>query len=143
VAKEEKLKTLKTKLEKVPHEVALAKKLHAEGSEGRPDVWVMTGKTAALAAKLSTFIGVGDKGGQTISLIFTGHEGEAGKAAFDRALAALKTGLPEGYRITEQDYDADKGVMTFKISAPEGQKTDETLIKKLVESLKEAIKTEK
>jgi hypothetical protein len=86
--------------------------------------------------------GSGDKSDGTISLIFTGQEGgEEGKAAFERTVAALKKDLPEGYKLAEQEYDADKGVMTFKIAAPKGQKTDAKLIRELVESLKEAFKT--
>ena len=74
-----------------------------------------------------------------ISLLFTGHDGEAGQASFERAIVALKKALPEGYTLAEQKYDGENGTMTFKIAAPEGKKTDETLVKKLVDAVKGAI----
>ncbi|MGZ5496774.1 MAG: hypothetical protein ACXWFO_08465, partial [Candidatus Aminicenantales bacterium] len=83
-------------------------------------------------------IGIGEKEGE-ISLLFTGHDGEAGQAAFERAVAKLKQDLPEGYKLAEQKYDAENGVMTFKIATPEGKKTGEALVKKLIDSLKTEI----
>jgi len=81
-----------------------------------------------------------DKDGSSINLVFTGRDGEAGQAAFEQAIVTLKKELPEGYRLVEQKYDAANGTMTFKVTAPEGQKTDETIVKKLVETIKNAIK---
>lgn len=80
----------------------------------------------------------GEKEGE-ISLIFTGHDGEAGKAAFERAITKLKRDLPEGCKLIEQKYDTENGVISFKIAMPEGKKTDEALVKKLVDSLRTEI----
>ncbi len=132
-AKEEKLKELEVKLEKAPGEFTVVQARRAGEAEGKAGVWVMEKDKAAQTAKAKVMIGIGDKGDRTISLIFTGQEGEAGKAAFERAIASLKKELPDGYKLVEQEFDAEKGTMTFKISAPEGKKTDETLIRKLVE----------
>ena len=55
----------------------------------------------------------------------------------------MKKELPEGYKLLEQKFDAENGTMTFKIAPPEGTKVDEKIIRKLVDGLKEAIKTKK
>jgi hypothetical protein len=143
MAKAEKIKELKLKLETSPSEYTVVKRVEGPEGKGKAGVWVMTESKTAQEAKVSTFIGIGDKGERTINLMLTGQEGEAGKAVFERVRAKLQERLPEGYKIEGQDYDAEKGLMTFKISAPEGRKTDETLVRKLVESLKDALKSTK
>jgi len=144
-AKEEKLKELKIKLDKAPEEVAWAKAARAGValSEGKAGVWVLEKDKVAQTEKIKVVTESGDKSDGAISLIFTGQEGEAGKAAFERAIAALKKDLPEGYKLAEQKYDAENGTMTFKISAPEGKKTDQTLVRRLVDTVKDALKSEK
>ncbi|HSA95902.1 MAG TPA: hypothetical protein VLJ16_07620, partial [Acidobacteriota bacterium] len=115
--------------------------------KGRAGVWVMeksaSAEEAEAKAKAKVMVGVEGKDFGSISLVFTGQEGEAGQAAFERAIASMKKDLPEGYKIAEQSYDPDTGTMKFKISAPEGRKTDKALIEKLVESVRAAIKSEK
>jgi beta-lactamase regulating signal transducer with metallopeptidase domain len=142
-AKEEKLKELEVKFEKAPGEFTVVKRVGEGKAESNVGVWVMEKDKAAQSAKAKVMVGMNDKDGRTISLVFTGQEGEAGKAAFERAIASLKKELPDGYKIVEQEFDAEKGVMTFKISAPEGKKTDETLIRKLVELVQKDIKAGK
>ena len=80
----------------------------------------------------------GEKEGE-INLMLTGHDGEAGQAAFERAVTKLRRDLPEGYKLIEQKYDPENGGMFFKIAGPEGKKTDEALVKKLVDSLRTEI----
>jgi len=142
-ANEEKLRELKVKVEKVPADVAVIKKAKAAEAEARTGVWVYEKGKPDQAAKTRVMIGSDDKDKGTISLIFTGQEGEAGKLAFERALVTLRKDLPEGAKIVEQKYDAESGAMTFRIALPEGGKADNTLVRKLVDSVKEAIKTAK
>jgi hypothetical protein len=118
----------------------MEKEKEAEAAEGKAGVWVYEKSKSDKTAKARVFIGSDDKNGGTINLIFTGQDGEAGKAAFERAVAKLKKELPEGYKIVEQEYEAEQGTMTFKISVPEGKKTDEALVKKLVELVQSEIK---
>jgi len=142
-AKEEKLKELEFKVRKAQGEVAVVRKIRESEAEGKADVWVMEKSKAAQSAKAKAMIGVDDKDGRTINLIFTGQDGEAGKAAFERAITTLKKDLPEGYKLIEQKFDADNGTMTFKIATPEGKAFDKTIVKKLVDSLKDVTKLEK
>jgi hypothetical protein len=139
-AKEEKLKELKFKVERVTGEPIVIKRVHEGEAESGRGVVITEGKPLG-AAKGRVFVETGDKNEGAINLIFTGQEGEAGKAAFERAVAALKKELPEGYMLVEQKYDSEDGTMTFKVAAPEGRKTDGTLIRKLVETVQEQIKT--
>jgi beta-lactamase regulating signal transducer with metallopeptidase domain len=137
-AKEEKLKELELDIDKEPGELSVIKEIDSDKAEGKADVWVMEKSKAAKEAKAKAMIRISDKEGE-ISLMFTGQEGEAGKAVFERAIASLKKDLPEGYKLAEQNYDAEKGTMTFKIATPEGKKPDETLVRKLVDIVKEEI----
>jgi beta-lactamase regulating signal transducer with metallopeptidase domain len=137
-AKEEKLKELELDLDKEPGELTVIKEIDGDKAEGKADVWVMEKSKAAKEAKAKAMIRISDKEGE-ISLMFTGQDGEAGKAVFERAIASLKKDLPEGYKLTEQNYDAEKGTMTFKIATPEGKKPDENLVRKLVDIVKEEI----
>jgi len=132
-AKEKSLSELKIKVEKVK----------ADEADARTGVRVYEKGQPAQAAKTQVMIGSDDKDKGTISLMFTGRDGEAGQLAFERALVTLKKDLPEGAKIVEQRYDAGNGTMTFKIALPEGGKADETLVRKLVDRVKEAIKTAK
>jgi len=142
-AKEEKLKQFQLKFDKAPGEYTVVKRVAGEEISPKSGVWVIDEDKAAKAGQARVMVGIEGKDSRSISLIFTGAEGDAGQAAFERAGAALKKGLPEGYKIAEQKYDADKGTMTFKVEAPEGGKTETGLVKKLVESVKDALKTGK
>jgi len=137
-AKGEKLKELKFKVDRVPGEPVVIKRWH-EGEAGSGSVVIAEGKWGG-AAKPRVLVETGDKNEGTINLVFTGQEGEAGQAAFERAVTTLKKGLPEGYKLVEQKYDGEDGTMTFKVAAPEGKKTDGTLVRKLVEMVQQEIK---
>jgi len=138
-ANEKKLKELKFKVDRVQGEPVVIKRWHEGEAESGQSVVITEGKGGG-AAKSRVFVETGDKNEGTINLIFTGQDGEAGKAAFERAVTTLKKGLPEGYKLVEQKYDSEDGTMTFKVAAPEGKKTDGTLIRKLVEMVQEEIK---
>ena len=73
-------------------------------------------------------------------MLFTGLVGDAGKADAERATAALKKALPEGYTITGQKFNEEDGTIRFEVKGPEGRETDEALVKKLVTAVKEALK---
>ncbi len=138
-AKEAKLKELKFKVDRVPGEPVLIKKVRETEAEGGNTVVVTEGKALG-TAKGRVFVATGDKNEGTINLVFTGHEGEASQAAFERAVTTLEKELPEGYKLVEQKYDSEDGTMTFKVAAPEGKKTDGELIRKLVKMVQEQIK---
>ena len=135
-AKEDKLKTFSYEFDKEPGQYVFSKR---SGDEAKSYSWVMEDSKAVKDAKgAKAIIGIGEKEGE-ISLLFTGYDGEAGKAAFERAIVQLKKDLPEGYKLAEQKYDAESGVMTFKIASPEGQKIDKALVRKLIDGLKAEI----
>jgi len=140
-AKEEKLKELKIKLDKAPEAAAWAKAVRADEawSEGKADVWVA--KRDKTAGEANAFTKVMSKDEGVITIII-GEKG-LGRDAYERALAKLKRDLPEGYRVEESNFDEKSSSMTFKVAAAEGGTMDQTLVKKLVESLKETIKTTK
>lgn len=138
-AKEEKLRSLELKLDKAPAEFKVVKK-HGEG-EAAVETYVWTAKEGqeARAAKAKVTIATTGKDEGAVNLVFTGQEGEAGKAAFERAVAALKKALPEGCAIAEQEFDAEDGTIRFKIAVAEGRKTDETLVRTVVDAVRSAL----
>ncbi len=140
-ANEEKFKEIGLKFDKAPGAFSVVKRLGKEEAFSKADVWVVGEGQAAAEAKV--MVGIADENGRTISLVFTGRKGDAGRADFEKALARLEKDLPQGYKIVEQKYDAEKGAMTFKIEAPEGGKTDEALVRKLVDSVKTVLKSNK
>ena len=142
-AKEEKLKAIEFKLDEAPGEFTVVKRMTGDEAEDKLSIFFMEKGKTVQTAKAEVFAGSDDKDKGTINLAFTSQDGEAGKAAFERAVAKLKQDLPEGYKLVEQKYDAENGTMTFSIASPEGKKTDSTLIKKLVDGVREAIKTAK
>ncbi len=124
-ANAEKIKEIGIKFEKSRGAFSVVKRF-GEG-ESKTDVWVMEkGKADDEKPVAKVMVGIGDTDDRTISMVFTGQTGEAGRAEFEKAAAKLKQELPQGYKIVEQKYDPDKGSMNFKISAPEGGKTDAT-----------------
>jgi beta-lactamase regulating signal transducer with metallopeptidase domain len=149
-AKEEKLREFKYKFDVASPEVTVVKKIH-EG-EAMSDVVFEKRAEEMAAGKGGTWVAKADQPGQvyvsvpddTINLVFTAAgDGGLGAADFERAVAQLKKELPEGYKILEQKLDAENGVMTFKISPPQGAKVDGKLVRKIVDSVKETIKTKK
>ena len=132
-AKEEKLKALELKLDEAPGKLTIIKKMTGDEAEDKVSIDDVEKGEAVQTAEARVFVRSGDKDKGSINLAFTSRKGEAGQAAFERAVAKLKQDLPEGYRLIEQKYDADKGTMTFRIASPEGKTSDETLVKKLVE----------
>ena len=81
------------------------------------------------------------KDDNVIQIVLGGKD--MGRKSYELALAKLKKDLPEGYKLTESNFDEETGTMTFKIAPPEGKKVDEKLVQKLVDGLKDAIKTKK
>jgi hypothetical protein len=150
-AKEEKLREFKYKFDMAPAEVTVVKKIggdEAKGdvvvyekirgdkAEGAATTWVVKADEAAAIAKIG--VSTGDNSIQIV-LVNKG----TGPGDYERAVVNLKKELPEGYKLLEQKFDAENGTMTFKIAPPEGTKVDEKIIRKLVDGLKEAIKTKK
>ncbi len=139
-ANEEKLRTLEYTFDREPDEITVVKKIRQGEPEGKVNVWVAEkdaekdlGKDIETAeAKAHVKVMSKNEGAMTIVI---GEKG-LGREAYERALAKLKKELPEGYKIAESDFDEEDSSMTFKISVPEGKKTDEALVKKIVQSLK-------
>lgn len=140
-AKQDRFKDLELdlKLEKEKTGYAIAKTVAGEKLENKTFTWTTKSDEAMARAKARIFIGSDEKDGNTINMVFTGQSGEAGRDAYERALGKLKGAVPAGSEILETEYDAEDGHMTFKISVPEGQKTDKALVEKLVEIVKSEI----
>jgi beta-lactamase regulating signal transducer with metallopeptidase domain len=138
-ANAEKLKEMNFKLEKLPGEFRIVKRIGEDEPEKSVAVWVSEKEGRAAIATTKVEIAEGKTEG-SITMVFTGLKGAEGKANAERATAALKKALPEGYTITGQKYDEEDGTIRFEVKGPEGQKTDEALIKKLVGTVKDALK---
>ena len=140
-ANEEKLKEMRVKFDKLPGEFQIVKRL----SEGEPEknVNVYFSEKEGQAAIAKVEVSTEAKNESAINMIFTGLLGAEGKAGAERATAALKKALPEGYTISGQKFDAEDGTIRFEVKGPEGQKTDEALIKKMVAAVKDALKNPK
>jgi flagellar motility protein MotE (MotC chaperone) len=155
-AKEEKLREFKYKFDVAQPEVTVVKKIGEDEAKGDVVVYEKTRVDKAEGAATAWVTKADESGAftkvgivtadNTIQILLSGIEGGEGRSTYPLGVAAvdrLKKDLPEGYRILESNYDKDAGTMTFKIAPPEGTKVDEKIIRKLVDGLKEAIKTKK
>ncbi|MCX6570593.1 MAG: hypothetical protein NT006_04120 [Candidatus Aminicenantes bacterium] len=124
-AQEVKLDKFELKFDKEPGQIKIVKKIRGEEAEAAEESMAVTKVVA--------------KDDGLIQIVLTGREGDAGRKAYELAVAKLKKELPEGYRLLEQNYDVESGAMTFKIALPEGKKSDEKLVQKLVDSLRTEI----
>jgi hypothetical protein len=138
-AKEEKLRSFEFEFDKAPTEFKIVKRDGKSEPELETFVWTAKEGEPARAAKGQVMVATTGKDEGAINLVFSGHQGEAGRAAFERAIAALKKALPEGYTVAEQKFDEESGVIRFKLAGPEGRKADETLVKKIVDAVRDAI----
>jgi hypothetical protein len=138
LAKEEKIKSIALELDKAPGEFKIVKRIGEGEAAGKADVWISAKEGQAAISKV--MISSGEKDDDAIHMIFTGHKGAEGKAAVEKAAAALKKALPEGYTIAEQKFDEEDGTIRFTIKGPEGKKEDGTLIRKIVDAVKDALK---
>lgn len=136
-AKEEKLKTFEYKIDKESVEdkgenlaVIVKQRSLGEVSEER-------GTEAALN-KVGVKVRAvdGGKGGITVVLTESGLD----RAGYERALAALKKDLPEGYKITASEFEEEGPSMTVRLAPPAGTPVDKEAVEKLVKSLQAAIK---
>ena len=138
-AKADKLKDLELTLEKAHGEIMTDVWVGGDKAEKKSFVWVAGGDKAKDAEGEPLRKVMIDTGKGTFDLVLVGEKGDEGRKAFEKAGAALKKDLPEGYKLLKQDYDADSGAMTFKIATPEGQKgVDREVVKKIVDSVKDA-----
>ena len=96
-------------------------------------LWVTEEDEAGIAAKIIV------KDESAFEIKIAGKKDKEGREAYDRAVAKLKKDLPEGYTF-EPEFNEQSGAMTFKIKIPEGKKHDKSLMRKLVDSLKEEVK---
>jgi len=74
-----------------------------------------------------------------ITVIYKTGEVLKDEAAVARAVDKVKRALPQGYTV-EPKADKESGALTLKIKAPDGQKVDEGLAKKIVSILVEELK---
>lgn len=140
-----KLKEIGIKFEKSPGAFSVVKRFGEGEVESKADVWVMEkGQADDEKAVAKVMVGIGDKNERTVNLVFTVAGGDAlAPSDVERAVAKLKQELPEGYKIVEQKYNAEKGTLSIKLEAPEGGKTDAAFIRKLVDSVKSTLKSSK
>jgi beta-lactamase regulating signal transducer with metallopeptidase domain len=134
---EEKLPKLGISLDKEPGLAVVVEKTVKDETKGKIALNVSEGVKAATD---KTIISVTADDTATIQLVATGKAGEEGREAYARAVAQLKKDLPEGYKLLGQNYDEESGTMTFKVTTPKGKIDLESLIKKLVWSLKAEVK---
>jgi len=141
-AKEEKLKTFEEKFDRETGTLVVGKEIVEDKGgklavvvEGKP-VAGEAGKTAPnrVAVKVRTV--EAGKGGITVVLTETGLD----RAGYERALAALKRDLPEGYKITESEFEEEGPSMSVSLAPPAGTPVDKAMVEKLVKSLQSAIK---
>jgi len=126
------------KLNIEPHVAAEVEKSVKVEAEPKIGLEIKEGVNTAPVKTITTFST--DDDAASVVLIAMGQTGVAGREAYNRAAAKLKSELPEGYKLLEQNYDEDSGTMTFKFAAPKGKKDSESLIRKLVDNLKAEIK---
>lgn len=136
-ADEEKLPKLAIEIDKEPGLAAVVEKTVNDETKNKIALQVTEGVKAATD---KTIISVTADDTATIQLVATGKAGEEGREAYARAVAKLKQDLPEGYKLLEQNYNEESGTMTFKVTAPKGNKDIESVVRKLVESLKTEVK---
>jgi len=134
-ANEEKLDKLKIKLEKAPGEYFVTKRFGEGEAKSDVAVWLTKSDEASASAKVMI------KDGNTIQIVVGGKG--TGPEDYERVAANLKKEMPAGYKLVGQEFDAENGMMTFKLSAPEGKTVDEQTVRKLVEGLKTEVKTKK
>jgi beta-lactamase regulating signal transducer with metallopeptidase domain len=136
-AKEEKLRALEIKIEKERIDDEAMDKIVEGKAEGDVIVYKKIHRAEAEAGESKAIVKVQAKDDGLIQIVL-GETG-MGREAYDRAIAKLKKDLPEGYKLLESNFDEKTAEMTFKIAPPEGKKSDEKLIRKLVDSLQAEI----
>ena len=145
-AQEEKLDKFEFKFDKEPGEFTFVKKIGEDEAKGDVVVYKkIRGEIIEAEAAEDGFVVedeanamvkvIGNDDGM-IQIVLTGKEGDAGRKSYELALAKLKKDLPEGFKLTESNFDEKSGEMTFKIASPEGKKSDGKLVQKLVELLR-------
>ena len=145
-AQEEKLDKFEFKFDKEPGEFTFVKKIGEDEAKGDVVVYKkIRGEIIEAEAAEDGFVVedeanamvkvIGNDDGM-IQIVLTGKEGDSGRKSYELALAKLKKDLPEGYKLTESNFDEKSGEMTFKIASPEGKKSDGKLVQKLVELLR-------
>jgi hypothetical protein len=139
-ANEEKFKKLEVTLATEPHQYVVTKKTGGHVTGDKTVVWVTEKGHAVEADEAKAVVRAAGDGDATINVILTGKKGDEGKKAYERALVELKKRLPEGYKLAGQSYDPENGTMVFGIAAAEGMKTDEAVVRKLVDALQAEIK---
>jgi beta-lactamase regulating signal transducer with metallopeptidase domain len=136
-ASEEKLPNLGIEIDKEPGLAVGVEKTVKDETKGKIALQVTEGVKAATA---KTIISCTADGTATIQIVTAGKAGEEGRVAYAWAAAQLKKDLPEGYKLLEQNYNEESGTMTFKVTIPKGKTDIESLIRKLVWSLKAEVK---
>jgi beta-lactamase regulating signal transducer with metallopeptidase domain len=132
-AREAKLGEFKLDLVKEPGELSIAKEI--DEATVRTGVWIYEDGKARKAT-----VGI-EKDDNTIQIVDV-DKGTTAKD-FERVVARLKKDLPEGYSLIKQEFDQENGTMVFKIAPAEGKKVDEKVVRKLVDSLKDELKSQK
>jgi hypothetical protein len=136
-ADEEKFPKLGIEIDKEPDLAVAVREAVKAKVEPRIGIEIREGVNTATVKTITSYTADGTA---TIQIIAAGKAGEEGRKAYARAAAKLKKDMPADFNLLEQNYDEESGTMTFKFTAPQGNKNNESLIRKLVESLKAEVK---
>jgi len=118
---------------------AIEKKTAGHKSAGQTTVWITEKGHPVKVDEAKAVVRAAGDGDANINIILTGKTGEEGKKAYERALAELKRGCPKATSSPGSPSIRER-TMVFGIAAAEGMKTDETVVRKLVEALQAEIK---
>jgi len=140
-AKEEKLKTIAYEFDREPGAIVVGKEIGEE--QGKSVTVHVYGKEEKenrefRTVKDRTTVVTQGEGKGPISIVFV--RSGLTRPDFDRATAELKKALPEGYKISDSDFNELDGSMKFTIAAPEGKKIDKALLERLIETIGAAAK---
>lgn len=132
IEKEEALKQIEETVKEIKESpkalfIERSDKAHAEG---RADIWVTE------AEKGNVIVSIHDEGEATI--VFHAEFDKEHKEEFEKAIAKLKTELPEGYGL-KADIDEDPGSITMTISGLGDEKDREGAVKKIIDLIKKEL----
>ena len=119
--------------DKEPGKLMVGKKILEDKAAKDAGIAFLAEDEPVRARTMTAFVAEGD------ATIQVSLKGETSREAYDRAVARIKKDLPEGCRL-DPEYDEESGMMTFKITLPEGEMDRRDLMEKLVEGIKEEVK---
>jgi hypothetical protein len=129
------MKTIGLKLEDKPVVYTITKKVGEAEAAAEVKVDIAEG------ARKGTITVVADKKG-SFTLSYQIDPGAKGREAYERIVARMKKGLPEGFTL-DPKFDEESGRVTLKISGAGDKETPKDLVKKITESIRDETKEKK